>query len=56
MLILFYVPVSREVNSGGDAVGVVRGKAEGVVLLEVLIGSDTESKKRNSNRRTEQRE
>lgn len=38
----FYVPVSRVVNSRGDATGVVGGKTEGVVLLEVLICSHAE--------------
>lgn len=35
-------PVTRVVNGRGDAVGVVSGETEAVVLLEVLIGSHTE--------------
>jgi len=40
------LPVAGVVNSRGDAVGVVSGEAEAVVLLEVLIGSHTERGKR----------
>lgn len=35
--------MSRVVNGRGDAVAVVGGEAEAVVLLEILIGSHTES-------------
>lgn len=34
--------MTRVVNGRGDAVGVVRGEAEAVVLLEILVGSHTE--------------
>lgn len=34
--------MTRVVNGRGDAVGVVSGETEAVVLLEVLIGSHTE--------------
>lgn len=33
------LPVTRVVNGCCDALGVVRGETEAVVLLEVLIGS-----------------
>lgn len=45
-LSFFNVPLNRVVNGRGDATRVVWGKAEGVVLLEVLIGSNTETEQK----------
>lgn len=46
MLAMTHLPVTRVVNSRGDAVGVVSRETEAVVLLEVLIGSHTERGRR----------
>lgn len=41
--------MTRVVNGRGDAMGVVRGEAEAVVLLEILIGSHTEQGRGEAN-------
>lgn len=43
------LPVTRVVNGRGDAVGVVGGEAEAVVLLEILIGSHAERDREGRN-------
>lgn len=37
-------PVARMIYCCGNAIGIVGGETEGVILLKSLIGSNTESK------------